>query len=244
MSSIQNINSRPPFKILSAFDPDTMRSLLFSNRAFPFLILRRPPSPAYSRSGYYIEFIHNTRAQLHAHRLFTGHPISRNQWFYHDGLYWPDDLSFFPGPWKYPLTFSFSRLTILDIDVQDAVYWLLPILAAIESHAPLRRIILRGCVDYDSHPIPFPFDSFDTSLHPWPDAKLLLAWAESEDAPFIAEWRARLPTLNAENRIAILYSDGPNGMSSLIQSHILITHILFKLFSLQMKTSTIWAQNY
>jgi hypothetical protein len=101
---------------------------------------------------------------------------------------------------------------LLDLDIQDAVYWLMPILQAIKTYAPFRRVILRGCVDYDGHAIPFPFRDFDSQLERWSDAKVLLAWAESDKEKWIRDWQQRLPTLESAGRIGLLYSGGPKCM--------------------------------
>ena len=77
---------------------------------------------------------------------------------------------------------------LLDLNVQDAVYWLMPILQATSTYAPFCRVILCGCVDYDGYALPFPFRAFDRQLERWPDTKVLLAWAQSDKEGWIQVW--------------------------------------------------------
>jgi hypothetical protein len=227
MPSRSRSNTHPRATIIYSNDPHHLRSALSDKQTASFLILRRPPSAGRLPSGYYIDYVHVHRGVLERLQYLTTVPATRNQWFHYHGLYWPHDLSILPGPWRSPLSFSFHRLTILDLDLHDAVYWLIPILNAVRPTAPLRRVILRGCDDHDSHPLPFPFADFDTCLMAWPAAKVLLGWAFIEDAPFIAEWHQHLPTLASTNRIAILYSGGPNCLYSSISTFPFIPHFLF-----------------
>lgn len=74
---------------------------------------------------------------------------------------------------------------MLDIPIDDAVYWLIRILRSVHSSAPLRRILLRNCHDCLATILPFPFEQLDDILARRKDAKLLLAWAQTDDEVFI-----------------------------------------------------------
>lgn len=212
MSTTNNAGLTPKFTIIPSNVPETLMSALYIKRRASFLVFRRPVSARSRSSGYIIETVHGKRGRLLCRLATCGVEITEDKWYYHGGLYWPDDLAALPGPWKDPLTFSFPRLMLLDLDVRDAVYWLMPILQAMDPHTPFRRVILRGCVDYDEHAVSFPFGAFDSYLDHWPAAKVLIGWAGSEEDYFIQVWRTCLPKLEAAGRIGVLYSYGPHGM--------------------------------
>jgi hypothetical protein len=211
MSASPILSPSPKFTIIAADDPEIILSMLPTKRTATFLIFRRSAQFS-SDLLYYIERIHTHRQLLLISCLMDKREIQDNERDYHEGLYWPSDLGELPGPWKNPLPFTFPRLMLLDLDVRDAVYWLMPILQAIKTYAPFRRVILRGCVDYNNHAIPFPFEAFDTQLEPWPDAKVLLTWAYSDKDEWIQYWRESLPRLEAVGRIGLLYAAGPKCM--------------------------------
>jgi hypothetical protein len=198
----------PTFDIVSTNNSDVLLSLLRNNCISQYLIIRHPASKS-STSSNVIEQIYAHRRNLQFMHAIEGEHFTSNQWYMHHGQYWPDDLSTVRGPWSTPLPFSFTRLTILDLNIEDAVYWLIPILNAVIQDAPLRRLILRGCVDHDDYVHPFQFGALDDSLSRWPLARLLIAWAVSEKDPFIAHWRSNLPTLQSAGRVDVLYSGGP-----------------------------------
>jgi hypothetical protein len=211
MSASPNPSPSPNFTIITADDPETILSTLPTKRTATFLIIRRSVRFS-SNFSYYIERVHSHRNLLLISYHMEGRKIQYNGWYYHGGLYWPGDLGKLPGPWKNPFTFTFPRLMLLDLDIHDAVYWLMPILQATKTYALLRHVILRGCIDYDDHAIPFPFQAFNAQLEHWPDAKVLLAWAQSDREQWIQDWRKSLPRLESAGRIGLLYSAGPKCM--------------------------------
>jgi hypothetical protein len=198
------------FSILISHTPEHLIALLRVKRKTRFLILRRthPPPP---EPGYYVERVQKHRARLEMASEFDGEEYSREDWHIFEGLYCPTDLSVLPGLWKSPLGFGFPNLTLVDFTLQDAVYWTMPILQAIEPTAPLRRIVIRGCQDWE-YEIPFPFHAFDAHLIDRPTVKVLLAFVLGDEDDFPAQWKERLPMLEAAGRIGLLYGYGPNCM--------------------------------
>jgi hypothetical protein len=143
--------------------------------------------------------------------MMSGREFTAEDWSIYEGVYMPGDLSKLPGLWKAPLEFGFPNLMLIDFSMDDVIYWLMPILEAIELNTAFRRIVLRDCESCDEYAIPFPFHAFDSHLDHCPAVKVLLAWAEGDEDPFPKVWRARLPLLEAAGRIQVLYSDDPHG---------------------------------
>ena len=192
---------------------------------------RRPAGPVTAPTGYYIEPIHNHHSVLCTLEQINYRRTPSTKWFYFNGLYWPDGLESLPGPWNIPFTFSFSNLTILDLDVKDAVYWLIPILHALHQNAPLRCIILHSCVDHNAYPLPFPFHSFNSTMLHHPATMLLLTWGNSEEDCWIQEFHFYLPILNSTARILILYSGGPLSTFTDPPSPTFISHYISSSYS-------------
>jgi hypothetical protein len=199
--------------IVTANSPECLLDLLRTKHmTTSFLIIRRPLPKTWSTSGYYIERVLEHRRVLQARLELRQKAYSVDDWFFHGGLFWPEDLTTLPGPWKAPLDFVFPHLMLVDLDIEDAVYWVIPILQAIGPDAPFRRIILRECDGCDELAIPFPFGAFDRHLDERPAVMVLIGWAVSEKDEFIEKWRSRLPKLESGGRMRVLYSDGPHGM--------------------------------
>jgi hypothetical protein len=156
---------------------------------------------------YLLEEIHGLRLALQQINV----PYKAELYNTLRGVQWPHDLSTVPGLWQYPLTFEFLSLTILNLGVQDAALWLIPILAATLSDAPLRRILITHCASWDECLQPFPFEALDEQLGSRPQAKLLIGWAtdDAESDEFVNVFKTRLPIANSLGKVGILYSDGP-----------------------------------
>jgi hypothetical protein len=199
------------FSILVSNSPEEAIALLRIKRKTKFLILRCP-HPLPRRSGYIVEQVKTHRSLLEIQNAARGVEYTMEEWHTYKGSRYPADLSELPGLWKNPLDFRFSNLTLVDLPINHAIYWTMPILQAIEPTAPFRRIIIRHCQDWNTFAIPFPFQAFDSHLMHRPAAKVLLAFVGHENDRFPAAWRARLPLLEAAGRIGLLYSWGPNCM--------------------------------
>lgn len=202
------VHTHLDLSIIKSNDPAIFLSKLESARHAAYLILRRPSNC--TESHYLIERIHDHRQTLVVHKRYTGAEFSRDAFHHFEGVRWPGDLSAVPGPWRHPLHFSFPRLVVLDMGMQDAVLWLVPILKAIEPGAPFRRLLLRFCDDHDAQALPFPFEALDHCLSTIPTAKLLIGWAWGGIPEFAKTFRRNLPKLESEGRIMILHSLGPN----------------------------------
>jgi hypothetical protein len=116
----------------------------------------------------------------------------------------PEDLATYPGRWQSPLNISFPNLAILDLEMDDAVMWLIPILDTMSPSSPLRRLLIRHCDDADLQPLPFPSDGIDRCLAHLPRVRVLLAW----QTDFVDSLRLRLPQLESEGRLKVLSISG------------------------------------
>jgi hypothetical protein len=201
LSMIRNF----PFVTIYTHAPENTLVQLRNYRDASFLAIRRVWSFP-RRCSYVIEDIYSYRTLTLGGFSPPPSPPYRN----FDDAHWPQDLTEVPGLWKYPLQFSFSNLTFLDLTIDDANYWLVPILVATDPAAPLRRVFIRGCMNYDDRVLPFPFEAVDKELGSRPEAKLLLGWAYDDELidGFIYDFRHNLPQLNSSGRIGVLYGGG------------------------------------
>jgi hypothetical protein len=208
MSISSNQHHPLPFSIINASAPENLLFQLEQNRHASFLTLRRQQPKG--RVSYLIEMAHG------AQQGFTKHNIPPDRkWCkaYLGSVDWPGDLTTVPGLWQYPLRFSFLNLTVLDLGIKDAVLWLMPILDATDPAAPLRRIFIRSCDDWNEQVFPFPFDALDEALSFRLEAKLLIGWAYDDEAAdtFIKIFQIKLPMLDSRGGIGVLYCVGPKG---------------------------------
>lgn len=200
-----------PFVVIYADAPEILLFELSYGCNAAFLVIRRTLPAALRQYDYLIEDVYRYRKELED----TGVPPSSILYrSYRDGD-WPDDLTEVPGLWQYPLRITFPNLTFLDLSIQDATLWLMPILDATDSGA-LRRVFIRSCADWDDQVLPFPFEALDRQLSFRPAAKLLIGWAYGHDEcdSFINVFRSNLPRLTVSGRLGILSGRGPNGKYS------------------------------
>jgi hypothetical protein len=193
-----------PFTIIYASAPETLLFQLAKNRDASFLTLRR--QQPIGRACYLIEMAHC------AQQSFTEYGILPDRVYLASvGVDWPSDLTTVPGLWQYPLRFSFSNLTVLDLGIKDAALWLIPLLDATEPAAPLRRIFIRSCEDWYNQVLPFPFDALDKELSFRCEAKLLIGWAYDDEVnnTFVEIFQLNLPMLHFRGGIGVLYGEGP-----------------------------------
>jgi hypothetical protein len=99
----------------------------------------------------------------------------------------------------------------LDLGIEDAIFWIVPILNATDPISPLRRIFVRSCEDWNTKAFPFPFDALDELLSFRPAAKLLIGWAYDDEVSdaFVKTFQTKLPLLHSRGSIGILYAAGP-----------------------------------
>lgn len=195
------------FFVVVADSPEILLLKLRCCRGIRCITIRRSLPMHIRPSTYVVEDAHSLRIALQDINIPYRSELY-NTW---RGVRWPHDLSTVPGLWQYPLTFTFFALTILNLQVHDAALWLIPILAATDPAAPLRRVLITQCAGWDECLEPFPFQALDERLGSRPQAKLLLAWAsdDGESDDFIEVFKSGLPLLNSTGRIGILYGDGP-----------------------------------
>jgi len=185
--------------ILTTNDPQTLLRRLESHRRDVALVLRRPHN--LTPSGYDVECMKNDSTLVQDAKLFDlpGYP--------------EEDLSggseaYVVGPWDYPLSFSFPNLVLLDLAMDDAVLWLIPILNTMTRSSPFRRLLLRFCDDWALKARPFPFEALDFRLKSLPDVRVLVGFAEDGDVAFVGHFKKNLPQLKSEGRLAIIYTRG------------------------------------
>jgi hypothetical protein len=191
-----------PFIIIYADAPEILLFELSHSANAAFLVIRRTLPVALCQYEYLIEDVYLYRKEIKD----TGVPY-RN---YRDGD-WPEYLTEVPGLWQYPLRTTFPNLTFLDLSIQDATLWLMPILNVTDSGV-LRRVFIRSCVDWGDQVLPFPFEALDQQLSIRPAAKLLIGWAygDKESDCFISVFRNNLPRLTISGRLGILFARGSN----------------------------------
>lgn len=201
-------SSASQFFVMIADSPEILLLKLRWCRGVRCLTIRRS-LPAHTRtSTYVVEDLHYLRTSLQDANI----PYCSDMYDTYRGVRWPQDLTTIPGLWQNPLNFTFSALTILNLQIYDAVLWLIPILAATDADAPLRRVLIGQCAGWDECLQPFPFQALDEQLGSRPEAKLLLAWAldDGKSDGFIDVFKSRLPRLGSNGRIGILYAGGPH----------------------------------
>lgn len=196
---------------ITSNDPETLLQRLQSNCTASLLTLRRPSK---GKSGYDIERVYQHRLLLALRMQCTNYKPSHEEEFFFEEARWPDNLANIYGLWNEPLTFSFENIQLLDLTMDDAVLWLVTILEAIHPSAPLQRLIIRFCEDWDQSALPFPFADLDRLLNGFPNAKLLIAWGWGRNDSFARSFTLRLPILSSKGWIKVLYSNGPNCESS------------------------------
>lgn len=212
--SIHNLTFQQtlPFVIISAHTPESAVVSLRKASGATFLWIQRPvgiPS-----SGYVVEKLGTMREALRIMGRSSLPDSQATSWPENVELSnmrvpWPRELTDVPGLWKYPLNTTFYNLKVLDLEISDAVYWLIPILQATHSSAPLQRILLRSCDNYMWTVVPFQFKKLEEILQGRPAVKLLLAWARTDDDPFVKAFRRKLRNLDEGGRIGVLYDSGP-----------------------------------
>jgi hypothetical protein len=189
--------------IVTTNSPECFITKLQANQNAVLLLFRR--SDITDRSGYLIEELCMHRETFITYLLYDDpHPHAVTCWC----RSYPDNLSDVPGLWHYPLRISLPNLIILDLTLNDALYWLLPILNTLTASSPLRRIHLRFCDDFRDLPFSFPFSEVDCRLSHLPNVKVLISWATKKSEPFVKYFRRKLPHLTLECRLRVLYSEG------------------------------------
>jgi hypothetical protein len=204
LSSTQRLNIR--FTIIHSSSPEILLFQLEKNQDASFFTLRRQRPEG--RVCYLVEMAHKMQQMVDEHKL----PPQPEWCRYYLGCEdWPRDLTTVPGLWKYPIPFKFSNLTFLDLGIEDATFWIIPLLNATDPAAPLRRIFIRSCCELKAQPFSFPFDALDEALGFYPAAKLLIGWAYNDEATdmFIKIFQTRLPLLYSRGGIGVLYAAGP-----------------------------------
>lgn len=203
-----------PFVIIRSRTPEGMIVSLRKFSSARFLWIQQPVG--YASWGYVVEMLNYARMGEAMRTLDpSSSPITeasssaKRVEFSNIHVPWPCDLDDVPGLWKYPLDTTFYNLKVLDLDLRDAVFWLIPILQATHSSAPLRRILLRACDNYMMTVLPLQFEELEEILHRRKAVKLLLAWASTDDEPFIKFFRRRLRNIDKDGRIGVLYERGP-----------------------------------
>lgn len=199
--------SQSQFFVVVADSPEILLLKLRWCRGIRCITIRRSLPTNIRKSTYVVEDAHYVRIALQDINI----PYRSELYNTLHGVRWPHDLSTVPGLWQYPLTFKFHSLTILNLGVDDAALWLIPILVATDPAAPLRRVLITQCAGWDECLQPFPFQALDEQLGSRPQAKLLVAWAsdDGELDDFIDVFKSRLPLINSTGRIGVLYADGP-----------------------------------
>lgn len=189
--------------ILTTNDPTTLLSELESNQLASFLILRRPID--LRPSGYLIERVHERSELCKTRQAFGLVCYEESE---EDEEY--DAIVPVSHLWELPLQLSFPDLVVLDLGMEDAVLWMIPILNAISPSSPFRRLLLRNCDSWTLQARPFPFMALDNSLRARPEVKVLLGWAMDKDdgTAYVSYFRSRLQRLESDGRLAILYRDG------------------------------------
>jgi hypothetical protein len=74
---------------------------------------------------------------------------------------WPEDLRLLRGPWQTPLHILFPNLVILDMEIDDIIMWLMPILNTMNASSPLHWLLIQNCDDTDLQALPFPSEAID-----------------------------------------------------------------------------------
>ncbi|KAF8804286.1 hypothetical protein BYT27DRAFT_7214003 [Phlegmacium glaucopus] len=176
-----------------------------------YIILRRPINSF--NSGYILERVHLRREVLLAADA-AGVPYTEEEYSFHGGVYWPENLRTVRTMWqsRSRFTFTFPNLRLLNMGIKDAVLWLVPILRSTTPSEVLRRVIIRDCDSWNMQLYSFPFQNLDNILSAFPMAKMLIGWASENDDPYIGVFRRGLPTLENEGRIEALYIDGPRSV--------------------------------
>lgn len=220
--STAGIPSRfPSFTIITADTPEAALVSFVRYSCAEYLWIRRPVDV--ESSGYVVEEVSMQRRCMRVVNEDVEPDIYAEDIEFAGGIPWPHDLMDVPGLWKYPLPTTFDFLTVLDLAIGDAAFWIIPIVRATPPTAPLRRILLRFCVDWKTTAIPFPFRELNETLGPRSDVKLLLAWAHVDEREngFINVFKSRLRKLNKDRRIGVLYESGPKCKSQYLPPSLL-----------------------
>lgn len=124
-------------------------------------------------SEYLPVLVHNHRTSLRISVRSGGAPFLPNHYKTYEGVVYPEDIQRIEGIWLESLP-SFTNLVVLDMDINLALFWLLPILGATTSTF-LRRICLRNTDDFFQLSMRFPAVELDLVLdEDFPLTKIIL----------------------------------------------------------------------
>lgn len=182
--------------IVQQHSPNSALQALCEHKNAAHLIVRRPVD---RESTYEPDLVSAHRSTIISRMLISGLPYIPASYVAFNNEVYPYDLSTISGPWLSPLPFLFKNLMVLDIALDDAIYWMFGILNATCESTSLRRIILRNPDDLRYLPFQFPFMELDHILTDRPAIKVILLFGNQ---PTVQEICSNLPLLVLRNGLA------------------------------------------